>query len=144
VVLLDELDRLVTPKEDVLYNFFDWASNASSKLILVGISNTMDLGHRLSNRVRSRMGEGSLSFEPYTRDELSQIVARRLGDSNVRNPNRFACFLTHDLTLCRHSRQRPLNSALAKSPQSAEMRDAHLKSAASLCLLPSAKQTQSE
>lgn len=58
VVLMDELDLLVTKKQTVMYNFFDWPSRPHSKLIVVAIANTMDLPERLmSNKIASRMGK---------------------------------------------------------------------------------------
>jgi origin recognition complex subunit 1 len=47
VVLIDELDALITPKQTLLYNLFDWPCHSSSKLLLISIANTMDLPERL-------------------------------------------------------------------------------------------------
>jgi len=58
VVLMDELDQLVTAKQDVVYNFFNWPTLVGSKLIVIAIANTMDLPERvMTGRVRSRLGE---------------------------------------------------------------------------------------
>lgn len=57
VVLMDELDQLVTTKQDVVYNFFNWPTLVGSKLIVIAVANTMDLPERvMSGRVRSRLG----------------------------------------------------------------------------------------
>jgi len=56
VFMLDELDLLVTKKQRVLYNFFDWSSQVNSKLVVVGISNTVNLPESLPAKVYSRMG----------------------------------------------------------------------------------------
>ena len=57
VVLMDELDLLVTKKQSVVYNFFEWPNLKNSQLIVVAIANTMDLPERsLSNKVSSRLG----------------------------------------------------------------------------------------
>jgi origin recognition complex subunit 1 len=57
VVLMDELDVLVTKKQSVVYNFFNWPNFEYSKLIVVAIANTMDLPERmLSTKVSSRLG----------------------------------------------------------------------------------------
>ena len=57
VVLMDELDQLVTAKQDVVYNFFNWPTLAGSKLVVLAVANTMDLPERvMSGRVRSRLG----------------------------------------------------------------------------------------
>ena len=58
VVLMDELDALVTSKQDVMYNFFNWPSLPGSKLIVIAVANTMDLPERVLNqKVSSRLGE---------------------------------------------------------------------------------------
>lgn len=57
VVLMDELDQLVTTKQDVVYNFFNWPTLVGSKLVVLAVANTMDLPERvMSGRVRSRLG----------------------------------------------------------------------------------------
>lgn len=57
VVLMDELDLLVTSKQTVMYNFFEWPNWLHSRLIVVAVANTMDLPERmLSNKVSSRLG----------------------------------------------------------------------------------------
>ena len=55
---MDELDQLVTTKQDVVYNFFNWPTIANSKLVVLAVANTMDLPERvMTGRVRSRLGE---------------------------------------------------------------------------------------
>ena len=55
---MDELDQLVTAKQDVVYNFFNWPTLVGSKLIVIAVANTMDLPERvMTGRVRSRLGE---------------------------------------------------------------------------------------
>ena len=57
VVLMDELDQLVTKNQSVMYNFFNWPSLQHSRLIILAVANTMDLPERtLSNKISSRMG----------------------------------------------------------------------------------------
>ncbi len=54
---MDELDQLMTTKQDVVYNFFNWPTLAGSKLVVLAVANTMDLPERvMSGRVRSRLG----------------------------------------------------------------------------------------
>jgi Cdc6-like AAA superfamily ATPase len=36
VVLMDELDFLVTRKQSVLYNLFDWPTRRHARLIVIG------------------------------------------------------------------------------------------------------------
>jgi origin recognition complex subunit 1 len=55
---MDELDQLVTTKQDVVYNFFNWPTLIGSKLIVLAVANTMDLPERvMTGRVRSRLGK---------------------------------------------------------------------------------------
>ena len=54
---MDELDQLMTTKQDVVYNFFNWPTLVNSKLIVLAVANTMDLPERvMTGRVRSRLG----------------------------------------------------------------------------------------
>ncbi len=78
MVLLDELDFLVTRKQDVLYNLFDWPQRKYARLVVVGISNTLDLPDRLTARVQSRLGLQRLFFVPYNVPQIVQIVNARL------------------------------------------------------------------
>ncbi|KIM40772.1 hypothetical protein M413DRAFT_167654 [Hebeloma cylindrosporum] len=79
VVLMDELDQLVTPKQDVVYNFFNWPTLVGSKLVVIAVANTMDLPERvMTGRVRSRLGMIRINFQPYLREQLEKIVAARL------------------------------------------------------------------
>lgn len=60
---MDELDQLVTPKQDVVYNFFNWPTMAGSKLVVIAVANTMDLPERvMTGRVRSRLGLHCFAF----------------------------------------------------------------------------------
>jgi len=54
---MDELDQLMTSKQDVVYNFFNWPTLVNSKLVVLAVANTMDLPERvMTGRVRSRLG----------------------------------------------------------------------------------------
>jgi origin recognition complex subunit 1 len=50
VCLVDEIDFLTTRDENIVYNFFNWPLNKNSGLLLIGVSNVMDLPERLSTR----------------------------------------------------------------------------------------------
>lgn len=80
VVVLDELDQLVTQNQSVMYNFFNWPTLPHSKLIVVAIANTMDLPERtLSNKISSRLGLTRIQFPGYTHEQLKLIIQSRLG-----------------------------------------------------------------
>ncbi|KAI6105020.1 P-loop containing nucleoside triphosphate hydrolase protein [Pisolithus croceorrhizus] len=83
VVLMDELDQLVTTKQDVVYNFFNWPTLIGSKLVVIAVANTMDLPERVMSG-RSSMSDTfdpgmiRINFQPYTTPQLVEIVRARL------------------------------------------------------------------
>lgn len=79
VVLMDELDQLVTKNQSVMYNFFNWPGLRHSRLIVLAVANTMDLPERtLSNKISSRLGLTRITFQGYTHQQLMQIIESRL------------------------------------------------------------------
>lgn len=78
VLLIDELDLLVTRNQSVLYNILDWPTKPNSKLVVIGIANTMDLPEKLLPRISSRMGIQRLCFGPYNYQQLQEIISTRL------------------------------------------------------------------
>ncbi|WRX33055.1 Bromo adjacent homology (BAH) domain - like 10 [Theobroma cacao] len=78
ILLIDELDLLVTRNQSVLYNILDWPTKPHSKLIVIGIANTMDLPEKLLPRISSRMGIQRLCFGPYNYQQLQEIISSRL------------------------------------------------------------------
>ncbi|KAI0478662.1 P-loop containing nucleoside triphosphate hydrolase protein [Xylariaceae sp. FL0804] len=79
VVLMDELDQLVTRNQSVMYNFFNWPGLRHSRLVVLAVANTMDLPERtLSNKISSRLGLTRVTFPGYTHDQLVRIVQSRL------------------------------------------------------------------
>jgi Cdc6-like AAA superfamily ATPase len=80
VFLMDELDLLVTKKQTVIYNFFDWPRSPSSPLIVVAIANTMDLPERMfTHKINSRIGTKRINFNAYNVPDLITIIKSRLG-----------------------------------------------------------------
>lgn len=79
VVLMDELDQLVTKDQSVMYNFFNWPGLRHSRLIVLAVANTMDLPERtLSNKISSRLGLTRITFPGYTHEQLQAIISSRL------------------------------------------------------------------
>lgn len=78
VVLMDELDQLLTAKQDVVYNFFNWPALRDSQLFVIAVANRMDLPQQLAAKVKSRLGLQSLLFQPYDKPALVEIVQSRL------------------------------------------------------------------
>ncbi|CDS05551.1 hypothetical protein LRAMOSA08079 [Lichtheimia ramosa] len=79
VVILDEIDQLATKDQDVLYKIFEWATSPSSRLVLIGIANALDMTDRLLPRLRAKNCEPQLlNFNPYQVTEISAIIKDRL------------------------------------------------------------------
>lgn len=79
VVLMDELDQLVTRNQNVMYNFFNWPALRHSRLIVLAVANTMDLPERtLSNKINSRLGLTRITFPGYNHTQLMEIITSRL------------------------------------------------------------------
>ena len=83
VVLLDELDYLVTKKQEVIYDFFDWAirsfdPSSHTHLIVVGVSNTLNLPDRLHPRVQSRLGRERCLFKSYNVEQIIAILEAKI------------------------------------------------------------------
>ncbi|KAG0351291.1 P-loop containing nucleoside triphosphate hydrolase protein [Gamsiella multidivaricata] len=79
VVVLDEIDQLLTKDQDVLYKLFEWASTEGSKLTLFGIANALDMTDRFLPRLKARDCEPQLlNFNPYQVAEIRAIIMDRL------------------------------------------------------------------
>ncbi|KAK8854793.1 hypothetical protein IAR55_003532 [Kwoniella newhampshirensis] len=78
VVLMDELDQLLTAKQDVVYNFFNWPTMRDSQLFVIAVANRMDLPQHLAAKIKSRIGLQTILFQPYDRASLISIVQSRL------------------------------------------------------------------
>ncbi|XP_051118440.1 origin of replication complex subunit 1-like [Andrographis paniculata] len=83
ILLIDELDLLVTRNQSVLYNILDWPNKPNSRLVVIGIANTMDLPEKLLPRISSRMGIQRLCFGPYNYQQLQEIISSRLKGVDV-------------------------------------------------------------
>ena len=81
VLLLDELDFFINKSKNdykVIFNFFEWALKANSKLIVIGVANTLDLFERHTHaKIASRLNQ-KIVFEPYNFDQLVRIILSRL------------------------------------------------------------------
>lgn len=78
ILLIDEVDALVTQAQTVLYRLFDWVTRPGARMAVMAIANTMDLPERLLPRVASRLGVLRLNFMPYNRNQLRTILVERL------------------------------------------------------------------
>jgi Cdc6-like AAA superfamily ATPase len=62
-VLVDEIDFLMTKKEEVLYQLFDWPHHSRSKLVTLAVANTLDFPEKLTSKIASRIGTSSQSVK---------------------------------------------------------------------------------
>lgn len=86
ILLVDELDILCNRRQDVVYNLLNWPTLSSAKLVVVTIANTMDLPERLlMSKVTSRLGLTRLTFQPYTFQQLQEIIMARVIDTETFN-----------------------------------------------------------
>ena len=87
VLLVDEIDHLMTKKQQLLYSLFDWPQRNYSKLVVVGVSNTINFPEMLLPRIQSRLGKERVLFHPYSRDQIDTIIRQRLSEANVFDSN---------------------------------------------------------
>jgi cell division control protein 6 len=80
ILVIDEIDSLVEKSgDDILYSF----TRANQHMVkggfvtLIGISNSIDFKDNLDPRVRSSLSEEEVVFNPYTVDQLRQILHER-------------------------------------------------------------------
>ena len=79
VVVLDEIDHLLSTDLEALYTLFEWSLQRSSKLIVVGIANALDLTDRFLPRLRAKnLKPEILPFSPYTAGEIAEVMTVRL------------------------------------------------------------------
>ncbi len=77
LLIIDEIDILINNTQNLLYNIFNWTTYEHSKLIVISISNTLDLPNRLFPKIKSRMGNNKIMFKPYNKEELRIIIKDR-------------------------------------------------------------------
>ena len=77
LLIIDEIDILINNTQNLLYNIFNWTTYEYAKLIIISISNTLDLPNRLYPKIRSRMGNNKIMFKPYNKEELRIIIKDR-------------------------------------------------------------------
>ncbi|KAH0543519.1 hypothetical protein FGG08_002187 [Glutinoglossum americanum] len=79
IVTLDEIDHLLTLDIEILYTIFGWSLHRSSRLILIGIANALDLTDRCLPRLKARkLKPQLLPFLPYTAPQIASIITTRL------------------------------------------------------------------
>ena len=80
ILIIDEVDCLINQKQTLLYNIFNWTTYSKSKLIVISISNTLDLPQRLIPKVQSRIGTNKIMFKAYLKEDLYKIISTKIED----------------------------------------------------------------
>ncbi|KAI5923287.1 cell division control protein Cdc6 [Camillea tinctor] len=79
LVVLDEIDHILTLDLESLYRLFEWSMQKASRLVLVGIANALDLTDRFLPRLKSRnLKPDLLPFLPYSAVQIKTIITNRL------------------------------------------------------------------
>ncbi|CAJ1395073.1 unnamed protein product [Effrenium voratum] len=78
VLLIDELDCLATRNQAILYRILSLIMLPKPHLVMVAISNNIDLPERLLPKVSTRLGFDRVDFRTYTRDQIHEILRKRL------------------------------------------------------------------
>ncbi|QSZ30107.1 hypothetical protein DSL72_004627 [Monilinia vaccinii-corymbosi] len=91
LVTLDEIDHILTLDLEILYKLFEWSLQKSSRLILIGIANALDLTDRFLPRLKARnLQPQLLPFLPYTASQIKNVIMTRLKSlvpANSATPN---------------------------------------------------------
>jgi cell division control protein 6 len=81
ILIIDEIDFLVDKSgDDILYNFTraNQRMTEGGFVALIGISNSLTFKDKLDPRVRSSLSEEEMIFNPYTVEQLGQILHERV------------------------------------------------------------------
>jgi cell division control protein 6 len=79
VVTLDEIDFLLDLDLEILYTLFEWSLDRSSRLIVLGIANALDLTDRFLPRLKARnLKPRLLPFLPYTAPQIDFVITTKL------------------------------------------------------------------
>ncbi|XP_066310230.1 cell division control protein 6 homolog [Miscanthus floridulus] len=81
LVIVDEMDYLITRDRAVLHDFFMLTTCPFSRCILIGIANAIDLADRFLPKLESLNCKPLVvTFRAYSKDQISDIVKHRLKD----------------------------------------------------------------
>ena len=90
VLVVDEIDEAMTKKMTLFYNLFDWPLSgferqSMAQLILIGISNIVNLEDRLPANLQSRLSIPSLHFHSYQAEDFISIITNKIKTTNFEN-----------------------------------------------------------
>eukprot|EP01129_Flabellula_baltica_P011126 TRINITY_DN4805_c0_g1_i3.p1 TRINITY_DN4805_c0_g1~~TRINITY_DN4805_c0_g1_i3.p1 ORF type:complete len:248 (-),score=50.26 TRINITY_DN4805_c0_g1_i3:486-1229(-) len=80
LLILDEVDHLLTDKS-VLYEIFEWKTLENSQIAIITIANGIDLINKDLKKLQEKNTEPIiLNFQPYTKEDLIEIIKFKLTD----------------------------------------------------------------
>ncbi|CAK5091993.1 unnamed protein product [Meloidogyne enterolobii] len=80
LILLDEVDNLVSRKDEIIYDAFNWPNKFPGRVIVIGISNSLDLTERQLSKIKFAHPPKSIVFPPYTSQMLISILTSYLNN----------------------------------------------------------------
>lgn len=79
ILVLDELDRIVTTNQEILFRIFEWSCGTGTNLVVIGIANAIDLTDRFLPRLQAhKLKPEVVAFKPYTAQGITKIIEARL------------------------------------------------------------------
>jgi cell division control protein 6 len=79
ILVLDEMDGLITSSKQTLYKIFEWGKLEGSSLITIGIANALDLTQRFLPELKARnIIPEFLIYSSYTKDQIESILRSRI------------------------------------------------------------------
>ncbi|XP_057246870.1 cell division control protein 6 homolog B, partial [Beta vulgaris subsp. vulgaris] len=129
LLIIDELDYLITKDREVLHELFMLTTLPFSRCILIGIANAIDLADRFLPRLQSLNCKPSvLTFRAYSKDQIQKILQERL----VALP--YMVFQAQSLELCARkvaAASGDMRKALSVCRSAIEMLESEIKENAS-------------
>ena len=74
ILIIDEIDFLINKSHNILYHIFNWTTYINSKLIIISISNLLNISNKLPPKIISRFGQNRIMFKPYTKEQIIKII----------------------------------------------------------------------
>lgn len=84
VLILDEIDYLVSRNNSLLYTTFEWPYAYNGNVIVIGIANSLDLTERLLPKLKVKgIAPIPFIFQPYNTNQLIDILKDYLKDESI-------------------------------------------------------------
>jgi origin recognition complex subunit 1 len=75
ILVLDEIDYLINKNQYLLYYIFNWTTYINSQLIVISLSNLLNISNHLRTKIISRMGQNKIMFKPYNKEQIRKIIS---------------------------------------------------------------------